>query len=153
MYSITDLRKDVLIQLNNIPYKVTEYSHTKMGIGGATVRIKIKSLVDGSVLEKAFKNDEKIEPANVERKKTQFLYTDSGKIFLMDVEDYQTLEVNLDENSDFVSLFKPGDIVDSYVFNDNIVAFEYPKNVILKVTEAFDATKGTPVVMLLKKLP
>ena len=44
MYSPTDLKKGTVIQLDNKPYRVIEYSQKVMGRGGSIVNVKIKNL-------------------------------------------------------------------------------------------------------------
>ncbi len=48
--SMSDLKKGLKIELDGIPYKITEYQHVKPGKGAAFVRTKIKSciMVSGS---------------------------------------------------------------------------------------------------------
>lgn len=53
-YSMGDLKKGLKIELEGIPFRVVEYQHVKPGKGAAFVRAKIKSLIDGRVLEKSF---------------------------------------------------------------------------------------------------
>jgi len=53
-YSMGDLKKGLKIELEGIPFRVVEYQHVKPGKGAAFVRAKIKSLIDGRVLEKTF---------------------------------------------------------------------------------------------------
>ena len=53
-YSMSDLKKGLKIELEGIPYRITEYQHVKPGKGAAFVRVKIKSFLDGRVLEKTF---------------------------------------------------------------------------------------------------
>ena len=50
--SMGDLKKGLKIEINGIPYKITEYQHVKPGKGAAFVRCKIKSFIDGRVIEK-----------------------------------------------------------------------------------------------------
>ncbi|EDO6584587.1 elongation factor P, partial [Campylobacter coli] len=51
-YSMGDLKKGLKIEIDGIPFKIVEYQHVKPGKGPAFVRIKIKSFIDGKVLEK-----------------------------------------------------------------------------------------------------
>ena len=54
-FGITDLKKGTLFKFNGEPFKVVEYSQKVMGRGGSIVNVRIKSLLDGKVLEKTFK--------------------------------------------------------------------------------------------------
>lgn len=51
-FGITDLKKGTVFQLDGHPYKVLEYGQKVMGRGGSIVNVRIKSVIDGKVLEK-----------------------------------------------------------------------------------------------------
>lgn len=142
MYGVTDLRKDTLIDLDGAPYKVLEYAQKQMGRGGSIVNTKLKNLITGQVIDKTFKNDEKVKPAEVNRKKVQYLYSGGGKLNVMDLESYETFELDstLDENVPKYIL--EGGNIDALVYDDKVIGFDWPKNVTLKVTKAPGADKG-----------
>jgi elongation factor P len=71
--SITSLKKGVIFQLDNVPYKVLDYKQKVMGRGGSIVNVRIKSLIDGKVLDKTFKGSEQVDNADVTNKEVQYL--------------------------------------------------------------------------------
>ena len=93
MYSITDLKKDTLLQLDGVPYKVVDYAQKQMGRGGSIVNTLLKNLLDGSVLSRTFKGSEKIEPAEVTNRSVQFLYRDGSTLHFMDDQNYDQFEL------------------------------------------------------------
>src|SRR4051812_46430548 len=90
---VTDLKKGTVFQLDGVPYKVVEYAQKVMGRGGSIVNVKIKSLLDGKVLDKTFKGNESIEPADVSSRNVQYLYNDSSSYFFMDQVSYEQFEL------------------------------------------------------------
>ena len=58
MYGVTDLKKGVLVQLDGKPYRVVDYSQKVMGRGGSIVNVRLRNLLDGSVIPKTFKGRE-----------------------------------------------------------------------------------------------
>ena len=54
-FGITDLKKGTIFQLDEVPYRVLVYGQKVMGRGGSIVNVRIKSLIDGKVLDKTFK--------------------------------------------------------------------------------------------------
>ncbi|HMM62136.1 MAG TPA: elongation factor P, partial [Candidatus Saccharibacteria bacterium] len=75
MYQPTDLKKGVVVQIDGKPFKVIDYNQKVMGRGGSIVNVKLKNLIDGSVIPKTFKGQEKIEPAEVTNRTVQYLYS------------------------------------------------------------------------------
>lgn len=66
---MSELKKGLKIEIDGIPYRITEYQHVKPGKGAAFVRAKIKSFLDGKVIEKLFTQG--INAKNQIYKKTQ----------------------------------------------------------------------------------
>jgi len=141
-FGITDLKKGQIFQLEGHPYKVVDYNQKVMGRGGSIVNVRIKSLIDGKVLEKTFKGNEAIEPADVGYQNVQYLYNDLSTWFFMDDDTYEQIEVAKDMIGDGAGYLKEGDKVKAQTFNGNIISIELPKNVYLQVTYTEDAVKG-----------
>src|SRR5476651_625255 len=94
--AITDLKKGTIFQQDGVPYRVVEYGQKVMGRGGSIVNVKIKSLIDGKVLDKTFKGNESIDSANVTSQTVQYLYSDGTNFFFMDGATYEQFEVSAD---------------------------------------------------------
>lgn len=140
--SITELRKGTIFQLNDVPYKVVEYSQKVMGRGGSIVNVKIKSLLDGKVLAKTFKGADTVQSAEVTNSKAQYLYSDSQQLYFMDSVSYATFNVSLDIIGDQAKYLVEGQEVISQIFEGNVISVELPKNVFLKVDYTEGAVKG-----------
>ncbi len=142
MLNITDLKKGTIFQLENVPYKVVDYSQKVMGRGGSIVNVRIKSLLDGRVLEKTFKGNEQIEPADITNIDVQYLYKDNDSYFFMDSRTYEQFELGKKIIGERGGFMKDGDQVLAQLFGGRIINIELPKNLPLKVTYTEDAVKG-----------
>lgn len=140
--SITNLKKGVLFQLEGVPYRVVEYNQKVMGRGGSIVNVRIKSVLDGKVLEKTFKGNETLETADVSTQPVQYLYNDGSTFYFMNQETFEQFEVSSDLVGDGAGYMKEGDTVSLQFFNDNPINLELPKNVPLEVTYTENAVKG-----------
>src|SRR5688572_11457877 len=96
MFSITDLKKGTLVQIEGKPYRVVEYAQKVMGRGGSIVNVRLKSLLDGAVIPKTYKGSDKLEPAHVENRTVQYLYTDGSIYFFMDGNTFEQFELSKD---------------------------------------------------------
>ena len=139
---VTDLKKGRIIAIGDEPYKVLDYSQKVMGRGGSIVNIKIKSLVDGKVLDKTYKGNDTVVEADIVNKNVQFLYADESKHYFMDDSTYEQFEVNTEMIEDKADFLKEGDIVQAQFWGDRLIAIELPKNIPLKVTYTEDVVKG-----------
>lgn len=147
---VTDLKKGQIFQMDGVPYRVVEYAQKVMGRGGSIVNVKIKSLTDGKVLDKTFKGNETIEPADVTNKNVQYLYNDGAKYYFMDEETYEQFELPADDISEQVGYMKDGDRVQAQFFDGRVISIELPKNVPLEVTYTESVVKGDTTSAVMK---
>jgi elongation factor P len=140
--SITDLKKGTIFQLDGVPYRVVEYGQKVMGRGGSIVNVRIKSLLDGKVLEKTFKGNEQLAYADVTNQSVQYLYNDGSKFFFMNGDTFEQFEVPADMVGDGAGYMKEGDTVQLQFFDGRPISVDLPKNVPLLVTYTEDAVKG-----------
>ena len=141
-FGVTDLKKGQIFQLDGTPYKVVEYGQKVMGRGGSIVNVKIKSLMDGRVLDKTFKGNDSIEAADVSNRNVQYLYRDSAAFFFMDEDSYEQFEVPADDLEDKAGYMKEGDKVQAQLFDGRVINIELAKNVPLAVTYTETVVKG-----------
>lgn len=141
MYQPTDLKKGTVITIDGRPFKVIEYSQKVMGRGGSIVNVRLKNVIDGSVIPKTYKGADKIEPASVSTKTVQYLYADADLHF-MDPDSFEQFSVSKEIAGDALSYLKEGDSVGLQFFNEQIINVELPKNLYLAVTEAEEVVRG-----------
>jgi elongation factor P len=142
MYQPTDLKKGTVIQIDGKPYRVVDYSQKVMGRGGSIVNVRLKNLLDGSVIPKTFKGADKIEPAEVSSKSVQFLYADGTNYFFMDPESFEQFELPAETVDSAKDYLKEGDSLTLQFFADRVINVELPKNLYLEVTYAEEVSRG-----------
>jgi elongation factor P len=140
--SITNLKKGTIFQWEGVPYRVVDYNQKVMGRGGSIVNVRIKSLVDGKVLEKTFKGNEQLDSADVTNRPVQYLYKDDSDFYFMDNDSYEQFTVAADLMEDKAGFMKEGDQVTAQLFEAKVINIDLPKNVPLKVTYTENAVKG-----------
>lgn len=150
MYQPTDLKKGVVCQIDGKPYRVIEYSQKVMGRGGSIVNVKLKNLIDGSVIPKTFKGQEKVEPAEVSNRAAQFLYSDGDDFHFMDPESFEQFELNKDVVDSAADYLKESDEITLQFFDGKVIQVSLPKNVYLEVTYTEDVVKGDTTSNVLK---
>lgn len=150
MYQPTDLKKGIVCQVDGQPYRVIDYNQKVMGRGGSIVNVKLKNLINGSVIPKTFKGQDKIERAEVSSREVQYLYTDSTTFFFMDPVSFEQFELTADAVDEANSYLKEGDMLNLQFFGDKVINVELPKNVYLEVTYAEDVVKGDTTSSVLK---
>lgn len=150
MYQPTDLKKGTVIQIDGQPYRVTDYNQKVMGRGGSIVNVKLKNLINGSVIPKTFKGQDKIEPAEVTNREVQFLYSDGDNYFFMDPASFEQFELPGDVVDEASQYLKEADMLNLQFFGEQVINVELPKNIYLAVTYAEDVVKGDTTSSVLK---
>jgi len=148
--SITDLKKGTIFQYDGVPYRVVDYNQKVMGRGGSIVNVRIKSLLDGKVLEKTFKGNEQLDTADVTNTNVQYLYTDGTNFFFMDEDTFEQFEIPADIVGDGAGYLKEGDKVQIQLFNGVVINVELAKNVPLLVTYTENVVKGDTTSNVMK---
>ena len=95
MLNPTDLKNGVVFLHNKETFKVLDYAHIKMARGGATIKVKAKNMLTGSIKELSFTSGDKINEADVENKDLQYLYRDDENLYFMNMQDYTNVELPL----------------------------------------------------------
>jgi len=149
-YQPTELKKGVVVQIDGKPFRVIDYNQKVMGRGGSIVNVKIKNLIDGSVLPKTFKGQERIDSAEVTNQTVQFLYSDNDGFHFMDPETFEQFQLNRDVVEDMAGYMKEGDSLSLQFFDGRVITVELPKNVYLTVTYTEDVVKGDTTSNVLK---
>ena len=123
---------------------VVEFQHVKPGKGGAFVRIKLKNLANGAVVEKTFRAGEKLMRVTTQTKNMQFLYVDGTNLVLMDNETYEQINFAADdiENRD---LLAPNAEVQVLIIRDQPSRVDLPIAVELAVVRTDPGAKGDTV--------
>lgn len=150
MYLPTDLKKGVVCQIDGKPYKVVEYAQKVMGRGGSIVNVRLKNLLDGSVVAKTFKGQEKIEPADVNNKTVQFLYRDGDIFHFMDPDSFEQFELHAEVVDTAVDFLKDGSELNLQLFDGKVINVDLPKSLYLEVTHTVDVVKGDTTSNVLK---
>lgn len=142
MLDINALKIGTKIIYNGQPMQVVFAQHSKLGRGGGILRAKIKNLCDGSTIEHTFAGAEKLEEAELETKKAQFLYKAEDKFFFMDSGTFEQFELSKKQVGDLARFLKDGEPVDILYFDDEPINIQLPIKIKLKITYTEPGFRG-----------
>ena len=142
MIDVNELRNGVTFELDGNLYKVIEYSHNKPGRGKATIRTRVRDLRTGSVLEKSFISNDRVQDVRLDYRIAQYLYRDGDIYHFMDTESYEQPALGLETLGDTVQFLTEGLEVKLTFYNEEPIDVELPTAVDLQVVEAEMAVKG-----------
>ncbi len=127
------------------PYLVADREFVNPGKGAAFVRVKLKNVRTGRVLQETIKTNDSVEEADVFDRDAQYLYADDASYYFMDVESYDQFAVPREGLEDRIYYMKEGDTYRITMWEANPIDVTVPLKIVLEVTEAEDAIRGDTV--------
>jgi elongation factor P len=140
--SINEIKTGVTILVDDQPCLVIDAQHVKPGKGAAFVRAKVRNLKNGSIQERTFRGDDKIEPAFIEERKLQYQYSSGGLYHFMDQETYEEIAVAEETIGDKSKFLKDNLEVSAYSYKDEILNVALPNSVEIKIIQTEPGVKG-----------
>jgi len=139
-----ELKKKMLIEYEGQPYTVLDvFFATPTARGASTmVRTRLKNLLNGAVLEKAFKTGEKFAEPDVELANVSFLYNDGDGFHFMDSSTYEQFTLSEDSVGDDRHYLKKCLILELFKFNGSPVSLQLPQYVELAVASTEMGARG-----------
>lgn len=145
MYSTTDFRKGLKIEIDGTPFEIIEFQHFKPGKGGAMVRTKLRNILNGRVLDNTFRSGEKVERPNLESRDMQFLYHEGEQLVFMDMTTYDQIHMDAEATDGKANYLKDGQECRVLLYNEKPLDIEIPASLVLEVTETEPGAKGDTV--------
>ena len=145
MYSTTDFRKGLKIEIDGTPFEIIEFQHFKPGKGGAMVRTKLRNILNGRVLDNTFRSGEKVDRPNLESRDMQFLYHEGEQLVFMDMTTYDQMHMDAEATDGKANYLKDGQECRVLLYNEKPLDIEIPASLVLEVTETEPGAKGDTV--------
>ena len=138
----SQFRNGLKIELDGEPFAIVYFQHVKPGKGGAFVRTKVKNLRTGRVLDRRFRAGERVEEADIEERKMQFLYHDGDQLVFMDSESYEQIPFSNEQVGDTRKYLHENLDVDVLFWRGRPINVELPAFIEDTVTQCEPGIKG-----------
>lgn len=143
-FQTTDLKKGLKVEVEGKPYNIVKSDFTNPGKGSAFVKVRLKNLEDGSVIERTYKSGVStgVTKPDLEEKDVEYMYNDPDGFNFMDQGNYETIHVSNDNVGDMKHYLQEGIRVKLLYYKGNPISLEVPTFVNLKVVETDPGLKG-----------
>ena len=142
MATSNDVYNGMVIRRDGKLYAIVEFLHVKPGKGGAFVRSKLKDVKSGRVLDVTWRAGEKVDAVRLERRKTQFLYSDDLYHF-MNLDDYEQLALSKEAiGAEKAQFLKDGLEIEMLFDGIEPIIVELPNFVELRIAQTDPGVKG-----------
>ena len=140
--NINDIKNGMTVIIDGNLCLIQEFQHVKPGKGPAFVRIKLKNLRTGSLVEQTFNTNIKITKAHIDKNSVQYLYASGDNLVFMNNETYEQIEVPRKILGTDVDFIKEGIDITIDFYEGEIIGITLPEKVEYKVIETTEAVKG-----------
>lgn len=142
MISTGELKKGVIIEMDNQLFSILDYQHQKIGRGSAQVRMRIRNIRTGSISDTTVQAGTKFPRVRLEQRQMQYLYAEDNNYFFMDQESYDQIGLSAQQLGDTVNYLKDGMTITVSFYEQEPVDVEPPINVELLIVETDPGFRG-----------
>ena len=143
--SINQFKTGLTVLIDDKVYVIVSYEHVKPGKGAAFCRTKLKDLKTGQLIERTFRDGDRIQEAFVEEKKLQFLYREGQDYHFMDMQDFNEFVLSKDVIGEFTDFLKDNLELTGYFYKGQLINIKLPQFIELKVVKTEPGFKGDSV--------
>lgn len=140
--NINDIKNGMTIIIDGKLCLIEEFQHVKPGKGSAFMKMKLRNLRTGSLVEETYNTNIKIERARVDRLPMQYLYSMGDSYVFMNTETYEQLEIPAEKLKDQIKFLKEGLDISITMYEGEILGINLPEKVEYEVVETSEAVKG-----------
>jgi elongation factor P len=131
------------------PMVVLKTEYSRGGRNSATVRMKLKSLLNNFGTEVVFKADDKMDQIVLDKKECTYSYFAEPMYICMDTE-YNQYEVEAENMGDSLSYLEDGMSLEVVFYDGKAISVEMPTSVVREITWTEPAVKGDTSGKVLK---
>ena len=142
MYTASDLRKGLKIELEGVPFDVVEFEFFKPGKGQAMYKCRIKNLLTGAVLDKTFREVDKIDKPDIEDRELHYSYPEGDHFVFMDHKTYEQVTIPADVIGEKRHFLAEELKVDILFHNGRPISVELPSFVEKVIAETEPGARG-----------
>lgn len=144
-YSTNEFKNGMKLMLDGAPCSIIDVEFVKPGKGQAFVRVKLRNLITGRVLEKTYKSGESLEGADVQDVNMQYLYNDGQHWHFMAPDTFEQHSISAEALGDAKQWLKEQDLYQVTLWNNQPISVIPPNFVTLKVIRTDPGVKGDTV--------
>lgn len=144
-----EIRVGNVVQLGKEPLVVLRADFNRGGRNSATMRLKLKNLLSGSVSENVYRADEKMDVLVLDRKEVTYSYYADPSYVFMDAE-FNQHEVDKECMADALNYLEDGMPCEIVLYNGRAISVEMPQSYVREIAYTEPAVRGDTSGKVLK---
>lgn len=142
MKTAFESKPGTVLKIDNGLFLVLKYEYHRGGRGSTTIKMRLKNLYEGNMVDRVFDGEDKLDDVILERSKFEFLYEANGSYSFMSQTTYEQIELTEDDIGDARFYLIEGNLVDVQQFEGKFIGIVLPTNVRLTIVECEPWVKG-----------
>jgi elongation factor P len=150
MFSASDLRKGLKIEIDGDPYIVTDFDFCKPGKGQALYRCKLKNMLSGGTMDRTFRSVDKIDKPDLRDKEMIFSYLEGDSYVFMDAETYEEVRLTAEQLGNQIYFLDDNMECQMLFFRDRPIEVTLPFFVEKVIAETEPGARGDTATNVMK---
>lgn len=145
MINATDIRRGMILKMDDGLYQVFDFTHITPGKGRAFVQTKLRNLESGVIKDYRFRSSDRVEKAFLDSHEMQYMYNDGEFYYFMNNETFEQISLSREYLGDGIYYLKPDTIISMQFHEKRPLGVQLPASVELEVVETEPAVKNATV--------
>lgn len=150
MIDATQIRKGMIIIMDNTLWRVMEMQLITPGRWKAMVQTKLRNILNGSQTEHRFRSEERLEQARLDELEMEFLYEQNGEYVFMNTENYEQVSLNAEAIGEAIKYLKANTVIEIEMYEGKPVGVNLPRTMDFKVVSTEPRLQGATKTALYK---
>ena len=150
MIAATQIRRGMVLKLDNELYSVMTVQHITPGNWRGMVQTKMRNLRSGKQTERRFRSEESVDRISLESHELEYLYKEGTDYYFMNTENYEQITFSEETLGDNIYYLIPNIKVEAQFHEERPISIELPTTVDLLVTETEPSVRSATVTNVTK---
>ncbi|MGE4444074.1 MAG: elongation factor P [Candidatus Altimarinota bacterium] len=142
MKTAFEAKPGTVLKIDAELFFVSKWEYHRAGRGATTIKMRLKNLFNGSMTDRTFNGEDKLDDVILERARFEYLYGAGGTYAFMNQDTYEQIELDDETIGDMKFFLIEGNTVDIQQFEGKFVGLVLPTNVRLTIVECEPGVKG-----------
>lgn len=140
----------LFINENGQTVEVLTFQHHRKSQARAVVRVKLRNVESGAIIETAYRPEDKFKDVMTEKRAKTYVYTDAGLAYFMDNENYEQAGLPVEKLAASLPYMTENMQVEGIYLNGAFFGIQLPANLLMTITETVDGVRGDTVSNVMK---
>ena len=150
MIDTSQMSNGTVFEYDGQAFQVVGFQQHKPGKGGAMLRVKIRNVRTGAIIERTFKSGERFEELSLSRRPMQYLYAEGENMTFMDPTTVDQIAVPRSKSGEAARFLTENMDVQALYLEEEFLGVDLPASVALKVISTVPGIKGDSVSNMVK---